>query len=363
MPSASVRAPQDSVGSVPGGDSVGSVPGGDLACGYSLSSASANCSIAINVNVPPISDATTPSNLLPGLHPADLQNAYALPSQSGGGTVAIVDAYDDPQAESDLGVYRTAYGLPPCTSSNGCFSKVNQTGTAGSYPLPNAGWDNEISIDLDVVSAVCPNCKILLVEANSNLLSDLGAAVDTAAKLGAVAISNSYYAAEWSGETAYDAYYHHPGIAITVSSGDNAKPYYPSTSPYVTSVGGTSLSSSAGSWSESPWAYGGRGCSRYESKPLWQGSNGCQGKRSANDVSAVADPQTGVSMYDSTAGGWLVAGGTSVGAPLIAAAYALSGNPQGPAYSYGHRSAFHDVAPAGYDWATGLGTPNGVGGL
>lgn len=340
------------------------LPAGDsLACTDLLMSGSTDCSIVINVNVAPISDATTPSNLLPGLHPVDLQSAYALPSQNAGGTVAIVDAYDDPTAEQDLAVYRTAYGLPPCSSSSGCLRKLNQQGTAGAYPVPNAGWGEEISLDLDVVSAVCPNCKIALVEANSNSLDDLGAAVNTAAKLGAVAISNSYYAYEWPGELAYDTYYQHPGIAITASAGDAAQVLYPAASPYVTTVGGTSISASGGSWSETAWPYTGQGCSAYEPKPGWQGNNECQGKRSSSDMAAVADPQTGVSMYDSLAGGWLVAGGTSVGAPLIAAAYALSGNPKGPAYSYEHPGAFHDIAPAGYDWPTGLGTPNGVGGL
>jgi subtilase family serine protease len=274
-----------------------------------------------------------------------------------------VDAYDDPAAESDLAAYRAAYGLPECTSSNGCFQKVNQEGATGSYPAADLNWDAEISLDLDMVSAACPTCKIALVEANSNSLDDLGAGVDTAAALGATAISNSYYAAEYSGETAEDAHYNHPGIAITVSAGDAPQAFYPATSPDVTSVGGTSLAGNIGSWSESAWTYTGQGCSLYESKPDWQGNNACKGKRSAVDVAAVADPQTGVSIYDSTAGGWLVAGGTSIGAPLLAAAYALSGNPQGPAYAYEHKTAFNDIAPAGYDSATGLGSPSGVGGL
>jgi subtilase family serine protease len=322
-----------------------------------------SCTIAINLTLPPISLSTTPSSLIPGLHPADLRSAYGLPSDNAGGTVAIVDAFDDPTAETDLAVYRTAFGLPPCTSLNGCFTKVNQQGGRLLYPAINLAWDEEISLDLDVVSAVCPKCKILLVEANSTSVNDLGPAVDTAARLGAVAISNSYYTTEWPGESAYDSYYDHPGVAITVSAGDAAQAFYPAASPYVTAVGGTTLASSNGTWSETPWAYGGRGCSAYELKPDWQGGNGCQGKRSTVDVAAVANPQTGVSMFDSTAGGWLVAGGTSVGAPLVAAAYALSGNPQGPAYSYAHASAFHDVLPAGYDWPTGLGSPNGVAGL
>lgn len=354
--------PGDNAGSLPG-DNAGSLPGAQLSCGLQATAGSMSCTIAINLNIAPISDITTPSNLLPGLHPADLQNAYALPSQNPGGTVAVVDAFDDPNAEADLAIYRTAYGLPACTTSNGCFRKVNQSGTAGSYPALDLAWSEEISLDLDTVSAVCPNCKILLVEADSTSIDNLGAAVNTAATMGAVSISNSYYTTEWSAENTYDHYYNHPGIAVTVSAGDAAQPFYPAASPYVTAVGGTALSGSSGSWTEKPWTYTGQGCSLYETKPEWQGNNYCQGKRSTVDVAAVADPQTGVSMYDSTAGGWLVAGGTSAGAPLIAAAYALSGNSQGPAYSYAHPRAFHDVAPAGYDWPTGLGSPNGVSGL
>jgi hypothetical protein len=345
---------------LPGGEGATGLPGAVLACALPSNPGEAACPIAVNITIPPVSDVTTPSSLLPGLHPADLQNAYSFPA-SGGGTVAIVDAYDDPLAESDLAIYRAAYGLPACTTSNGCFRKVNQQGVAGSYPVSNSAWGEEISLDLDMVSAVCPNCSILLVEANSDMIDDLGAAVDTAAAAGATAISNSYYAQEWSGEKNEDVHYRHSGIAITVSSGDQAAPFYPAASQYVTAVGGTSLSGGAGSWNEAAWQYGGQGCSVYVSRPSWQKSS-CK-TRATVDVAAVADPQTGVSMYDSVAGGWLVAGGTSIGAPLIASAYALSGNPQGPAYSYGQRSAFTDIAPAGYDLATGLGSPKGVSGF
>lgn len=363
------RSGQDSATALPGdsatalpGDSATALPGASLACDNIFASGQANCTVAINITIAPISDLTTPSNLLPGLHPADLQNAYALPSSGAGGTVAIVDAYDDPNAESDLSVYRTAYGLPACTTLNGCLRKVNQHGQPGPYPALSTAWSTEISLDLDVVSAACPQCKILLVEANSSSLDDLGAAVDTAVAMGARVVSNSYYGVEWAGETAEDVHYNHPGTAITVSSGDQRSTFYPAASPYVTSVGGTSLSGSGTSWSESAWSYDGDGCSLYETKPDWQGNTGCH-TRATVDVAAVADPQTGVSMYDSTAGGWLVAGGTSVGAPLVAAAYALSANPQGPAYAYAHPGAFHDVAPAGYDLPTGLGSPNGVSGF
>lgn len=370
LPSGAGRHTQTTPEALPGttpealpGTTPEALPGATLGCDLTFEQDQANCTIALNVTIPPLSDATTPANLLPGLHPGDVRSAYSLPSEKAGGTVAIVDAYDDPTAEADLAVYRAAYGLPACTSLNGCFRKVNQQGGALWYPPANLGWDEEISLDVDVVSAVCPNCKIVLVEASSPSYDDLGAAVDTAARMHPVAISNSYYGPESPDETAYDSHYNHPGIAITVSSGDQQSSFYPAASPYVTAVGGTSLSGSSASWSESPWAYGGQGCSPYETKPDWQGNNHCQGKRATVDVAAVADPQTGVSMYDSTAGGWVVAGGTSVGAPLIAAAYALSGNPQGPAYSYAHPAAFHDIAPSGYDLPTGLGSPNGVGGL
>jgi hypothetical protein len=369
-PQSAVRHAMNTPQALPGntphalpGNTPQALPGATLGCDLTFEADQANCTVAINVNISPNPNPNTPASLLPGLQPADLLNRYALPSQKAGGTVAIVDAYDDPAAEADLAVYRTAYGLSACTTLNACFTKVNQQGQTSSYPVANVGWDEEISLDLDMVSAVCPNCKILLVEANSPSFDDLGAAVDTAANLGAMAISNSYYGPEWPDETSYDVYYHHPGIAVTVSAGDQYSSFYPAVSPYVTSVGGTSLSGSSGSWSESAWKYTGRGCAAYEYKPSWQSNNHCQESRAMNDVSAVADPQTGVSTYDSTAGGWYVVGGTSVGAPIIAAAYALSGNPQGPAYSYSHPRAFHDIPPAGYDWSTGLGTPNGVRGL
>lgn len=368
-PADSLRQTQGTPQALPGGTPQAlpggtpqALPGASLGCDLTFEVDKANCTIAINVTVPPISDATTPANLLPGLHPADLQNRYALPSQKSGGTVAIVDAYDDPTAESDLAIYRSAFGLSDCSSSNGCFRKINQQGLTASFPGANSGWDEEISLDADMVSAVCPKCKILLIEANSPSFDDLGAAVDKAVSLGAMVISNSYYGPEWSGETAYDVHYHHSGVAITVSAGDQQSSFYPAASPYVTAIGGTSLSGSAPSWNETAWQYTGQGCSPYEPKPKWQGTTPCK-SRAAVDVAAIADPQTGVAMYDSTAGGWLVGGGTSVGAPLLAAAYALSGNPQGPAYSYAHRSAFHDIPPAGYDLPTGLGSPNGVGGL
>ena len=166
--------------------------------------------------------SASPQALWGAYTPTDLQSAYALPSGTAGSgrTVAIVDAYDLPTAEADLGAYRTQFGLPACTTANGCFRKVNQNGGTSPYPAADSGWGGEIGLDIDMVSAVCPACKILLVEANDNNLYNLGLAVDRAVSMGAVAVSNSYGGPEWSGETSYDAHYNHPGVAITASTGD-----------------------------------------------------------------------------------------------------------------------------------------------
>src|ERR671932_603136 len=237
-----------------------------------------------------------------GYGPADLQSAYKLPSATAGSgqTVAIVDAFDDPTAEQDLAQYRSFYGLTPCTTAKGCFRKVNQNGGTLPMPAPSPDWALEISLDLDMVSAVCPNCHILLVEANTNLSSDLYVAEDTAARLGANAISNSWGGGEYSGETADDAHFNHPGVAITASSGDDGYGVsYPAASRYLTAVGGTSLTrnSSTRGWTESAWSGAGSGCSAYDAKPSWQTSTttGCT-RRAIADVSSVADPNTGVAV-------------------------------------------------------------------
>jgi subtilase family serine protease len=319
-----------------------------------------------------------------GYHPTDLISAYKLPSATAGvgQTVAIVDAFDDPNAEADLGVYRSTFGLTACTTANGCFRKVDQNGGT-SYPRSNVGWAEEISLDLDMVSAICPNCHILLVEATSNSNNNLALAVDRAATMGANAISNSYGGAESSTETTrYDPHYKHPGISVTASSGDSGfGPQYPAASRFVTAVGGTSLvaDSSARGWSETAWSGAGSGCSAFENKPSWQHDTGCT-HRTIADVSAVADPNTGVSVYDTFGQlGFLVFGGTSVASPIIASVYALAGNESSLTYgarSYGHLTALFDVtsgsngscggsylctAGPGYDGPTGNGTPNGVG--
>jgi len=328
-------------------------------------------------------------NLTPsGYGPGQLQAAYNLAAASGanGGsaTVAIVDAYDDPNAASDLAVYRSTMGLAPCTTGNGCFKKVNQKGQTTGLPRGNAGWAEEISLDLDMVSAICPNCHILLVEASSNSFANLAAAVDQAANTaGVVAISNSYGGGEYSSEVTDQSHYNHPGIAITVSSGDAGYGVeFPAASRYVTAVGGTHLTNSGGVYSETAWSGAGSGCSAYVTKPSWQTDGSCS-KRTVADVSAVADPNTGVAVYDTYGlgrrGGWLIFGGTSVASPIIASVYALAGNTGSISYgsfSYSNTSLLNDITSGsngscgslylctslgGYDGPTGNGTPKGTG--
>jgi subtilase family serine protease len=318
-----------------------------------------------------------------GYGPTDIQGAYKLSTSSGAGrTVAIVDAYDLPTAESDLATYRSNFGLPPCTTANGCFRKINQTGGT-TPPAANSGWGGEIALDIDMVSAACPQCKILLVEATSASNANLGIAVNQAASQpGVVAVSNSYGGPESSSDTSYDnSYYKHSGIAVTASSGDSGYgTSYPADSPFVTSVGGTSLNraSNARGWTESAWSGAGSGCSTYEAKPSFQHDTGCA-RRTMADVSAVADPNTGVAVYDSyQTSGWQVYGGTSASSPIIASVFATATPPAAGVYPvqypYANTAALFDVTSgsngscsptylckgaAGYDGPTGLGSPNG----
>jgi subtilase family serine protease len=344
----------------------------DAAEGY------AHCDALVRTNVAP----TAPDSNPPGYSPADLRSAYKLTSLgSASQTVAIVDAYNDPNAESDLAVYRARYGLAACTTANGCFRKVNQNGHT-TYPANNVGWSEEISLDLDMVSAICPHCHILLVETDNNSFANLGIGVDRAAAMHAKVISNSYGGHEFSSETSYQGHYNHPGIPITVSSGDDGYGVeFPAASRYVTAVGGTHLvrNSSSRGWTESVWGGAGSGCSAYISKPAWQHDTHCS-RRTVADVAAVADPNTGVAVYDSYGvSGWLVFGGTSVSAPIIASVYALAGNGASVYYEsfpYNHPTHLFDVTSghngscgglylctghSGYDGPTGLGTPNGTG--
>jgi subtilase family serine protease len=324
-------------------------------------------------------NALTPS----GYTPADLQSAYKLPSatKGAGHTIAIVDAWDDPNAELDLGTYRQTFNLPSCTSLNGCFRKVNQTGGV-IPPPPNANWSDEVSLDLDMASASCPKCKILLVEADDGHFTNMEVGIRTAASLGADVISLS-----WGSGPGYDppdvadSPYHQPGIPVVASSGDLGYGIqYPANSRYVYAVGGTSLfhASNARGWSETAWSGGGSGCSHTNPAIAPPKMNtGCAG-RAETDLSAIGNPNTGVSVYNTFGGtGWEVFGGTSASAPIIAGAIAMLADPTqiaNPAILYFvPASFFFDVtsgsngsctvpqrcqARVGWDGPTGRGTPN-----
>lgn len=356
-----------------------------------------------------------------GLGPADIQSAYGIAADvkahaGKGRTVAIVDAYDDPTAEADLAVYRDTFGLPACTTDNGCFRKVNQRGEAGPLPAANASWAAEISLDVDAVSAACPDCNILLVEGDSATPTSLAASVDTAVRLGADTVSNSYSIGETAvtdgdplsqnGVPATAASYNHPGVPILAASGDSGFQLdapYPADLTSVIAVGGTSLSrdDSARGWSEKAWGpvqspgAAGAACSAHVDKPAWQHDTACPG-RTVADISADADPYTGLAVYDSTpdiadglAGGWLRAGGTSAATPLVSAMYVMAGPAAGikdASGLYAHTDGLNEVAGGqsvsipgsghecpvtsylctslkGYDGPTGLGSPGGLGAL
>ncbi len=326
-----------------------------------------------------VPNATAP--LASALTPAQLRAAYGLNAASGGGrTVAVVDAYGYPNLERDLGIYRAQYGLPACTTANGCLKVMNQTGGT-SLPRTNVGWAQEQALDLDAVSAACPDCKIVMVQASTNSLANLATAVNrAAAQAGVVAISNSY----GGGDSAENTAYNHPGIAITASTGDAGFQggSYPASSKFVTAVGGTSLKMSGNTRvSETAWSGAGSGCSTVIAQPSFQTTavTGCS-RRAIADVSAAADPNTGgLSVYAPTTAknsSWSQFGGTSESAPIIASVYALAGGGYSNATPYSHTASLHDItsgsngtcsviqwcnARTGWDGPTGLGTPNGTG--
>ncbi len=339
-----------------------------------------------------------------GYSPEDLRKAYKLPSTTAGSgqTVAIVDAYDDPRAEADMNTYRSHYGIASCTTANGCFRKINQDGDSSPRPGPSAEWSEEISLDLDMVSAICPNCHILLVEAETASSEDLAAAVNEAVALGATEVSNSYGSVVGE-EKEFVSAYDHPGVPITVAAGDEGyRVEEPADYPQVIAVGGTSLlpASNKRGWKETVWygtetneegeleVYGtGSGCSN-QPKPRWQTDSGCA-FRTNNDIAAVADQNTPVSTYDTykSEKEWNLEGGTSVATPVVAAAMALS-NSYTRSFVGAHalyvdallnENAFNDVTEGsngkctpptshaylctsepGYDGPSGLGTLNGA---
>jgi subtilase family serine protease len=353
-------------------------------CSATTAKATAVCDALVMANSKGVVPAST-SPAAGAKTPAQLKDAYKLAGTSGAGrTVAIIDAYGYPNLERDLGIYRSYYGLGACTTANGCLSVMSQTG-GSTLPRFNAGWAGEQALDVDAVSAICPDCHILVVQARSASFADLGTAAVTASQQpGVVAISNSYGGGDASDAT-YGKYYNFPGIAVTASTGDSGYKggSYPASSSYVTAVGGTTLVSSGNSrgWSESVWSGAGSGCSSYNTALAAASTfdTGC-GRRAMADVSAAADPGNGgMAVYyptSKTSSTWAQVGGTSESSPIIAAVYALAGGGYSNATPYAHASSLFDVtsgsngscpttqwcnARLGWDGPTGLGTPNGTG--
>lgn len=380
---------------------------GRVACGVVISPQS-----PAGINGSFVPTAYPGSGVGGGYAPADLQAAYNIPSTGGAGrTVAVIVAFDYPAAESDLSVYRSQYGLSACTTSNGCFRRVNQNGQAGYPGLPPEGklWNVEAALDMDMVSASCPKCNILLIEANSELYADMAKAANTASLLGATTTNHSYSAPETSGLTAFNAYYNHPGQPTFAASGDHGYrnyllkgaplvPSYPASANSVAAVGGTELRPSPQTerkWIEFVWEQSycevegvvqncgatGGGCSGFHLKPSWQSDPGCS-MRMTNDVAAVSDwDSTPVSIYNTTeTEGWVHVGGTSAASPIFAGIVAQASpysRSMGSELLYRANSSYDVVAGSnyeggtctpsylcsagiGYDGPTGLGTPNGV---
>jgi len=331
-----------------------------------------------------------------GYSPAQIRHAYGfdqITNQGPGQIIAIIDAYDDPNAESDLAVFDQQFGLPPCTTANGCFHKI----FGGSKrPKANAGWALEISLDIEWAHAIAPKATILLVEATTNSLGDLLNAVDTAVRNGASVVSMSWTVSEFSSESRQDNHFVSTGVTFLAASGDNGTGVaYPASSPDVVGVGGTSLSIDAnGNYlSEAAWSGSGGGLSTREVEPLFQSlfgiPNDVRGYRGTPDVSYNASPATGFAVYDSVAlsgaSGWFCVGGTSAGSPQWAALLAISNSMRVAnrkarlsgtntlLYSLSKQSSaanFHPItagtngacgalctASAGYDYVTGIGTP------
>jgi subtilase family serine protease len=333
----------------------------------------------------------TASTPIPGsLTPADLRRAYNIPASGGKGvTIAVIAANDDPNAAEDLAVYRRQFRLPACSEANGCFRKRNQRGEAAPLPSPDQNWAGEISLDLDMVSASCPDCSILLVEADSAADADLGTAVNTAVRLGANVVSMSFGGPEDPSVVEQATlYYDHAGVLLVAAGGDDGyDPYnqeFPASAPNVLAVGGTSLTPAPGTargfvetvWNSNDGASN-SGCSKFIAKPDYQPDSGCR-MRTLNDVAAFADPELGVAVFDSFGSpGWAAFGGTSAATPIVAGIFAITGNAHvAPEFVYDNVNAFFDItsgsdvvggactdgylcnAGIGYDGPTGVGSPN-----
>ncbi|MGD0473379.1 MAG: peptidase S8 [Candidatus Velthaea sp.] len=316
---------------------------------------------------------------IPGFHPADLQSAYKLPASTAGKgqTIGIVVIGTDANLESDLAVYRKTFGLPACTSASGCLKILTGTGA----PAASANWAHEASIDVDMASAVCPNCKLIVAQIATNAAVNLVGADAAVVKDGATVVSNSFAIPESAPEA--NATWAHTGVPIVAAAGDTgySTANWPAAATDVIAVGATTLTANAATargWTETAWSGTGSACSAVAAKPSWQLDSGCS-MRTVADVAAVGDPNTPVAVYDTYEdNGWIQMGGTSVSAPIVAGVYALAGNGAsltGAQSLYTHASSLFPVtsgsngictvaylctAEAGYNGPSGMGSPDGI---
>ena len=314
-----------------------------------------------------------------GLTPDQVKAAYGFstaPDAGAGQTIAVVAPYDHPNIEADLNAFSRKFGLPECTTKNGCFKKVDHKG-GRNWPDRSKLWSLEVALDVEWAHAIAPGAKILLVEAKSDELSDVLKAHDYATA-NAAYVSNSWGMQEFAGQSKHNHHFDRPGVSIFFASGDDGAasgPSYPATAPKVVAVGGTTLTDiGEPTFAEKGWSGSGGGCSRYETAHRAQAAfagyapTDCAGKRAAPDVSLLGDPRTGVSVYNSykTTEPWVTLGGTSAATPMWAARAATAGLVIDADTLYTTPSAipFRDITvgdnglPAlpGYDMVTGLGS-------
>jgi hypothetical protein len=331
-----------------------------------------------------------------GWGPKALERVYRLPvSRDSHQTIAVSIAFRTPSLAKYLKVYREHYGLPPCTEASGCLRIVNQKGhvTPRAPSGLGSGWDLETTLDVSMISAACPHCRILVVQASDNSDINLARTDVTAARLGADVISNSYGARENGQTQTLRKDYLRPGHMVVASSGDSGfdAANFPANLGGVTAVGGTEFRHAPGPrgvtervWNQPDFfAAATSSCSAYVAKPAWQHDRHCPGRTIA-DISAVA---SNIPIFNSFYGGWVTVGGTSVSAPFISGVFGLAGNATSitPRYLYQHKADFFDVtrgnnvligaavkvcggdylckARKGYDAPTGLGTPDGIAGF
>lgn len=357
-------------------------------CPESEQDSSCQLSVPLGADDRPLSVSAATSAGGQPLMAADLQDAYGLPSDllGHGQTIAVVVPFDHPTAEADLAVYRETNELPPCDENFPCLRKVGQRG-GDELPVVNPEWSLHAAVGLDLASAACPNCTLLLVEADDASWANLGLAVDQAAAQGADVILPMWGIPEYDGQQDAAGHFDHPGSVVVSASGSGfgngaGRQMLPAAYDSVIAVGGTVLfrdDATSRGWQEHAWSGSGSGCSLYQERPVWQREGDCGDWRGVADVAAVASDLSLVSVYESThLSGWGFVAGTPVAAAIVAGIYGLAANAEliDPSrHLYRNSRRLHDIteggngtcgsymctARRGYDGPTGLGTPNGIG--